>query len=422
MGRGETGKRREGEVRTLTEEAPISKIVAVILRTAVEGKASDVHIEPGKEGVRVRFRLLGELHPSLVLPLDLSQSIVARLKILANMKIDETRKPQDGRFSVVIGEQTVDFRVATLPTPRGEKVAIRVLDPTAAFKGFEELGIEDVNLERIKRASAKPFGLILVTGPTGSGKTTTLYALLRQLNREAVNIVSLEDPVEYFIDGINQSQVRPEIGYDFAAGLRQLLRQDPDIIMVGEVRDSETAMLVIHAALTGHLVLSTLHTNNAAGVIPRLLDMGVDQFLIPATLVLAIAQRLVRRLCNDCKKRVEPEKGMRELLWHEIEQLPESIRKRFLGPTRASAQDVSIFQATGCKKCGGSGYSGRVAIMEALEVSDRIGELVSQKVSEAKIAEMAQAEGMITMRQDGMLKALDGITTLEEVLRVTAES
>jgi len=421
MGKG-LGKREEGAIGQVRDEAPITKMVAVILRNAVEGGASDIHIEPGKEGLRVRFRFLGDLHPSLLLPVSVSQAIVSRLKILANMKIDETRKPQDGRFSASIGEQAIDFRVATLPTPQGEKVAIRVLDPFAAFKSFEDLGIESGNLKRIKKASERPFGLILVTGPTGSGKTTTLYAILRQLNKETVNILSLEDPVEYFIEGVNQSQVRPEIGYDFASGLRQLLRQDPDIIMVGEVRDSETASLVIHAALTGHLVLSTLHTNGAAGVIPRLLDMGVDRYLIPPTLVLAIGQRLVRRLCNDCRKKVKPERGIRDLLWKEVQGLPEGVKKQLPYTIGDSPDELGIFQPTGCKRCGASGYTGRIAIMETLEMSDRIIELVDKEISETKIAKEAQEEGMVTMRQDGILKALDGVTTLEEVLRVTTES
>ncbi|MEK7542324.1 MAG: GspE/PulE family protein [Patescibacteria group bacterium] len=422
MGKGPRKQGEQGKAAQLKEEAPITKMVAVILRNAVEGGASDVHIEPSRDGLRVRFRFLGDLHPSLMLPANVSQTIVSRLKILANMKIDETRKPQDGRFSAAIGERNIDFRVATFPTPQGEKVAVRVLDPAQAFKSFEDLGIEGVNLKRIKTVSERPFGLFLVTGPTGSGKTTTLYAVLRQLNKETVNILSLEDPIEYFIDGVNQSQVRPEIGYDFASGLRQLLRQDPDIIMVGEVRDNETASLVIHAALTGHLVLSTLHTNGAAGVIPRLLDMGVDRYLIPATLALAIGQRLVRRLCNDCKKKVKPETGIRDLLWREILELPEGVKKQLVPTAGNSAEELVIFQPTGCKKCGQSGYTGRIAIMEALEMSDQIAEIVNTGASEAKIAKVAREEGMVTMRQDGIIKALDGVTTLEEVLRVTAES
>jgi len=422
IGKGEEGKAAAPETGQVIEDAPVTKMVAVILRNAVEGGASDIHIEPGREALRVRFRFLGDLHASLMLPSKVSQAIVARIKILSNMKIDETRKPQDGRFSAQISGRSIDFRVASLPTPQGEKVAIRVLDPTTGFKSFEDLGVEGRNLEKIKRAAEKPFGLILVTGPTGSGKTTTLYAVLRHLNKETVNILSLEDPVEYFIEGVNQSQVRPEIGYDFAQGLRQLLRQDPDIIMVGEVRDKETASLVIHASLTGHLVLSTLHTNSAAGVIPRLIDMEIDPYLIPPTLTLAIAQRLVRRLCNECKEKVEPERGMREIIWKEIQQLPALAKKELPPKTGDSPGQIKTCKAVGCKKCGASGYSGRIALMEVLEMSDAMIELIGESVSEAKIAQLAQKEGMITMRQDGVLKVLDGVTTIEEVLRATTET
>lgn len=416
------GRKEEvAQAGRLVEEAPITKMVAVILRTAVEGAASDIHIEPLKDKVRVRFRFLGQLHSSLLLPLKVHQGIVARIKILSNMKIDETRIPQDGRFSTSVEGRSIDFRVATFPTPLGEKVALRVLDPSAAFKGFEELGIEGINLKKIKEAVQKPFGLILITGPTGSGKSTTLYALLQYLNKEQVNIVSLEDPVEYFIDGVNQSQIRPEIGYDFAQGLRQILRQDPNVVMVGEVRDKETASLVIHAALTGHIVFSTLHTNNAIGVIPRLLDMGVDKYLLPATLRLAIAQRLVKRLCNVCKEKVKPEKPVRDLILREMEQLPQGSQKDFSMSTGEQRKDFSLFEPKGCTKCGSSGYGGRVAIIEVLAMTTELSGIVLKEPSEEKITQEARRQGMTTMRQDGILKALDGVTTIEEVLRATAE-
>ncbi|MDP2637297.1 MAG: GspE/PulE family protein, partial [bacterium] len=285
---GEEGEAKGRTLARLVEEAPVTKMVAVILRTAVEGQASDIHIEPTKDQVRVRFRFLGELHASLFLPKKIHEAILSRVKILSNMRIDETRTPQDGRFSAPIEGVSIDFRVSTFPTALGEKVAIRVLDPQKGLKKFEDLGLSGSNLAKVKAAIKKPYGLVLSTGPTGSGKTTTLYAVLQLLNREGVNIVSIEDPVEYLVEGINQSQVRPEIGYDFASGLRQILRQDPNVIMVGEIRDKETASLVIHAALTGHIVLSTLHTNNATGVIPRLIDMGIDRYLIPSTLSIAV--------------------------------------------------------------------------------------------------------------------------------------
>ena len=315
------------EFERIAEEAPITKIVAVILRHAVEGRSSDVHIEPTKKELRVRFRLVGELHSSILLPLKTHPAIVARIKILSNLKIDESRMPQDGRFSTKIGNKSIDFRVSTFPTTLGEKVAIRVLDPDTGMKSFEDLGLTGKNLNILKESMKKPFGLILVTGPTGSGKSHTLYAILQTLNKEGMNIVTLEDPVEYFIEGVNQSQVRPEIGYDFPIGLRHILRQDPDIIMVGEIRDEETASLVIHATLTGHIVLSTLHTSNALGVIPRLLDMGVKPYLVPSTLQIAIAQRLVRRLCDKCKEKVKPKTEIKNLIMKEVEGMSEDTKK-----------------------------------------------------------------------------------------------
>ena len=409
------------ELQRLVEEAPITKMVAVILRNAVEGKASDIHIEPTKDSLRVRFRLLGDLYSSLFLPKRIHQAIISRVKILANLKIDETRIPQDGRFSTTIDEGTIDFRVSTFPTALGEKVAIRVLDPTAGLKSFEELGLEGIGLLWMREAIRGAYGLILVTGPTGSGKTTTLYAILKVLNKEGVNIVSLEDPVEYLIEGINQSQVRPEIGYDFPQGLRQILRQDPDIIMVGEVRDPETASLVIHASLTGHIVLSTLHTNNAIGAIPRLLDMGVDRYLISPSLSLAISQRLVRRLCDKCKEKVEPAKEIADLMEREIGLGSLSVQKRAsisLGP---KGKEFSIFQAKGCKECGGSGFSGRIGIFEVLKMTQELQEIILKDPSEQNIMKEAKRQGMATMRQDGILKVLDGVTTIEEVLRETEE-
>jgi len=404
------------EFERLVAEAPISKAVAVILRHAVEGEASDIHIEPTKDKLRIRFRLDGLLHSSIFMPLTTHPAIVARIKILSNLKIDETRIPQDGRFSTKVDGKEIDFRVATFPTILGEKMAIRVLDPTKGLMDFEQLGLEERNLEVIKRAMEKPYGLILATGPTGCGKTTTLYAMLRTLNKEGVNIVTLEDPVEYFIEGVNQSQIRPEINYDFAQGLRQVVRQDPDIIMVGEIRDEETATLAIHAALTGHIVLSTLHTNSALGVIPRLIDLGIQPFLISPTLDIAIAQRLVRRLCPDCKKKVRPSKEIEEIILKEIEALPPQAKKNLQIP-----HPLSIYQTVGCKKCLNKGYKGRIALYEVLEMNDQLAEIILKEPSEAKISEAATQQGMITMKQDGILKALKGITTIEEVVKVAEE-
>lgn len=406
----------------VVEDAPVTKMVAVILRNAVEGNASDIHIESTKEHLRVRFRFLGELHSSLMLPLEVHQAVVARIKILANMKIDETRLPQDGRFSAPIEGRAIDFRVATLPTSLGEKVEIRVLDPATGLKTFDELGLEDRNLMIVKEAVKRPYGLILVTGPTGSGKTTTLYAVLNYLNSETVNIVSIEDPVEYFVPGVNQSQVRPELGYDFASGLRQILRQDPNVIMVGEVRDQETANLIIHAALTGHIVLSTLHTNNAIGVIPRLLDMGVEPYLIPPTLSVAVSQRLVRRLCDECKQKTKAPKPMRDLIMKEINDASADFKKRVEHHVEGANNELSVFQPKGCKQCASTGFSGRIAIFEALKMTDELARLVTHEPSEVKIRAEAKRQGMVSMRQDGVLKALDGVTTVEEVFRVTTEA
>ena len=415
----EKGKSQAQKLTRLVEEAPVTKMVAVILRNAVEGKASDIHIEPTKDKLRVRFRMLGDLYSSLFLPKRVHQSVVSRIKILSNLKIDEQRIPQDGRFSAVINQRSIDFRVSTFPTVLGEKVAIRVLDPEVGLKSFDELGLEGSNLKKAQAALERPFGLILVTGPTGSGKTTTLYAMLQSINKESLNIVSLEDPVEYLLEGVNQSQIRPDIQYNFAQGLRQVLRQDPDVIMVGEVRDKETASLVVHAALTGHIVFSTLHANNAAGVIPRLLDMGVDKYLVPATLSIAISQRLVRRLCDNCKERVEPKREMKELILGELRKIPLAKEKSASAHLATKGKDINLFVAKGCKECGASGYTGRIGLFEVLVMTDELSDIILQTPSEANIAKEGIRQGMITLRQDGVLKAIDGITTIEEVIRVT---
>jgi type IV pilus assembly protein PilB len=406
------------EIVKLAEEAPISKVVAVILRHAVDGNASDIHIEPGKEKMRVRFRLLGELYSSLLLPMRIHPAVVARIKILSNLKLDETRIPQDGRFSAKIEGRDIDFRVSTFPTTLGEKVAIRVLDPRVGLKKFEELGLSGRNYEVIKSEIQRPWGMILATGPTGSGKTTTLYAILQLLNREGVNIVTLEDPVEYFIEGINQSQIRPELGYDFATGLRSILRQDPDIIMVGEIRDEESAGLAIHAALTGHIVLSTLHTTNAIGVIPRLIDMGIKPYLIPPTLRIALAQRLVRRLCENCKRKVKAKKEVVDLILKEVEEMPEREKKEAESKIK---KPIYVYEPVGCPKCNRTGFSGRIAVFEVLAMTDRLAEIILKEPTELKLKEEAKRQGMITMMQDGILKVLDGITTIEEVIRVAEE-
>ncbi len=398
------------------EDAPIAKIVNVILRNAIEGGASDIHIEPSRAKLRVRFRVMGDLFSSIFLPLNIANAVLARIKIMSNMKIDENRVPQDGRFSMKINSKTYDFRVSTLPTALGEKVVMRILDPDAGYKTFEDLGLDGRNLELMKKAIDEPFGLILVTGPTGSGKSTTLYAVLQAINNEKINIISLEDPVEYFCEGVNQSQVKPEIGFDFASGLRSILRQDPDVIMVGEVRDEETALLTIHSALTGHLVLSTLHTNDSLGVVPRLVDLKVQSYLIPSTLILALAQRLVRQLCPDCKKKVQAQGYLKEKIIAEFNEIPEISRH---GISLSDA--IDIWEPVGCPKCKRQGFLGRIGIFEALEMTPELGEIVLKNLSEAALKAEGRRQGLITMRQDGILKALKGMTTIEEVLKATEE-
>ncbi len=404
----------KSEFERIVEEAPISKVVAVILRHAVDGNASDIHIEPTKEKIRIRFRLDGILHSSLFLPLKILPAVVARVKILSNLKIDESRVPQDGRFSAKIGNRGIDFRISTFPTNLGEKVVIRILDPIQRKVDFKELGISGRNLKVMQESFKKSYGMILATGPTGCGKTTTLYAVLGVFNKEEVNIVTLEDPVEYFIEGVNQSQVRPEINYTFANGLRSTLRQDPDIVMVGEIRDEETASLTVHAALTGHIVLSTLHTSNTAGVIPRLIDMGIKPFLLQPTLSLIMAQRLIRKLCPFCKKKVKAGGEALKIINQTLGSMPIEAKKDI----KASGD---IYEPVGCKKCNKVGYSGRIGIFEVLEMTDELGKLILKRPSEGDIRKEADRQGMISMKQDGMLKVLEGSTSLEEILRVAEE-
>jgi len=405
-----------GQMEKMTEKAPVSKVVSVLLKYAVEGGASDVHVEPTENRLKVRFRVDGVLHTSLILSLKIHSSVVARIKILSDLQIDETRVPQDGRFSAQIGGRTIDFRVSTFPTTLGEKVAIRVLDPRTRKEEFGELGLRGRNLQTIKEGSKEPDGLILASGPTGCGKSTTLYAILELLNKEGVNIVTIEDPVEYSVEGVNQSQVKPEIGYSFARALRHILRQDPDIIMVGEIRDKETADLVTHAALTGHIVLSTIHTTGALGIVPRLMDMGVEPFLIPPTLRMGIAQRLVRKLCDNCKKRVKANSDQEQFIREQVEKMPPEIREEVdLG------DDIYVYEPQGCRECNFDGYSGRIGVFEILQMTDSLAKVISEDVTEAKIYEEARKQQMTTMEQDGILKVIDGVTSLEEVLRVVAE-
>jgi type IV pilus assembly protein PilB len=395
-------------------DAPIIKIVADTFKEAVLNKASDVHIEPQQKSLRIRLRIDGDLREVASLPAELAQPITSRIKVISNLKIDENRIPQDGRFRAKLFDRDIDFRVATFPTPLGEKIAIRVLDPSTGLKNFEGLDLLAPTRAVIKEGLDKPFGMVLITGPTGSGKTTTLYAFLQDLNTEEVNIVSLEDPVEYFVAGINQSQVRPEIGYDFASGLRQILRQDPDVIMVGEIRDDETAGLAVQAALTGHVVLSTLHTNNSAGVIPRLIDMKVEPFLLPVSLSLVIAQRLVGVLCPDCKTPEPAVPAVQEIIARALTGLPQDVVSQFETP-------YQIYHAKGCATCKGRGIVDRTGIYEAFLVTKEMEDIVSSGVTTQKITAQAKKQGMITLRQDGIVKALRGRVSIEEIIRETEE-
>jgi len=410
----ESTPKTKAQIKTISEDAPIIKMVLVVLRHAVEGNASDIHIEPQRDKLNIRFRLNGMLHSSLSLPLKVHAAVVARIKILSNLKIDESRMPQDGRFSAKINNKDIDFRVSTFPTLYGEKIEIRVLDTSVALKSFEELGLAGRNLEIVKTAIKKPYGMILLTGSTGSGKTTTQYAILRSLNQDNVNIVTVEDPIEYAILGVNQSQVKPEIGYTFARGLRQILRQDPNVIMVGEIRDEETADLAVNAALTGHIVLSTLHTNSSVGVVPRLIDMGVKAFLIPSAVKLVISQRLVRVLCPECKIRVRPDSKTRAYILEKVKSIP---RKEI----DFNEEAFSIYESKGCDGCGFTGYKGRVGLFEVLPMSDELAELIQKNPLEALILKIAQKQGMLTMEQEGIIKVIKGQTSVEEIIRAAEE-
>ncbi len=412
----ETISATDTNLEEVVKTAPVSKIVSVVMRHAVEGKASDVHIEPVGGETRIRYRIDGILHTTLVLPKHVHSSLVARIKVLSNLKIDETRIPQDGRFRMNIDGRDVDYRVSTLPLINNEKVVMRILDTSASLINLPNLGFDGKNLEVMKAASTRSHGMYLITGPTGSGKSTTLYALLNLMNEEGVNIITLEDPVEYYMEGINQSQVNPEVGLTFAAGLRSILRQDPDIIMVGEIRDNETAALAVHAALTGHIVLSTLHTNDAFGAVPRLIDMKIEPFLISSSLNIVMAQRLVRRVCQYCKKPISIPKDLEEEVLANIGSLPKATIPAGADLTRP----MKFWEGQGCVRCENTGYKGRVSISEVLDVNESIKKIIVDGGD--LIANMQKAfssQGMFLMKQDGIFKALQGFTTISEVWDAT---
>lgn len=390
-------------------EAPVAKVVSTVLEFAIKARASDVHIEPLEGRTRVRYRIDGILHEKLILPKKIHEAVVSRIKILSGLKIDEKRVPQDGRFSFKAAGQEVDLRVSSLPSVHGEKIVMRLLKKTGGVPDLPELGLRGRALKNLEDAILRPHGIIIVCGPTGSGKTTTLYSALTRVNTPRVNIITLEDPVEYEIRGVNQVQVNPAAGLTFASGMRSFLRQDPNIVMVGEIRDSETTGLAIQASLTGHLVFSTLHTNNSAQAIPRLLDLGAEPFLLVSSITCIVAQRICRRVCLDCKEAYKP--------------TPEVIEdiKNVLGKLLADKKEIKLVRGKKCNTCNNTGYLGRVGIFEVLPITEKVVRLILERAPSGDIGKQALVEGMITMKQDGYLKATEGVTTLEEILRVAQE-
>ncbi len=416
----------EQSLITNVQNAPIARIVSMILEYGVKFKASDCHIEPREKNLSVRFRIHGILMEKLELPLQITNAVVSRIKILSDLKIDEHRVPQDGRFEAQFGKVRVDLRVSIMPTVYGEKIVLRFLDKTSGVFPLEETGLRGTAYKIYKEALSKTQGIILVTGPTGSGKTVTLSSSLAILNKPEVNIVTLEDPVEVRIDGVNQVQVNPEVGLTFASGLRSFLRQDPDVIMVGEIRDEETAQLATQAALVGRLVLATLHTNSASGAIPRLLNMNIEPFLLASTINLILAQRLPRRICSNCKVSYEATNEQVKKI-HEIlagikgyDNWNQGVQRTVPSEngTVTKEEKLKLFKGKGCEKCNDTGYAGRIGIFEVMKVDEKLSKLIIEHRTAAEIEQVAKENGMVTMLQDGFMKALDGITTFEEVLRV----
>jgi type IV pilus assembly protein PilB len=405
-------------------DAPVARIVNMILETAVKTNASDVHLEPGEEKSRLRYRIDGILEERRTFPKEMHNSIVARIKILSNMKIDERRIPQDGRFKIQVGETSTDLRVSSLPTIYGEKIVIRLLKEAGQIFSYKDLGMRGLALRRFEEATLQPNGMILVTGPTSSGKTVTLSTAISKLNTARVNIVTIEDPVEIRVNGVNQVQVNPQAGLTFSSGLRSFLRQDPNIILVGEIRDGETAELAIHAALTGHLVLSTLHTNSASGAIPRLLDMGVEDFLLSSTLNAVLAQRLVRKICEECKTEYEPPEEVEEKVRDILDPVKNNKVIMSKDPEVAKIiktldeEDFKLYKGQGCDACGQSGYKGRIGIFELLRMDEKIAALTVDNSPADIIEKQAIEDGLMRLIQDGHLRALEGVTTIEEVMRV----
>ena len=418
----------QDDLEKIAQDLPIIKIVDTLLKHAILQSASDIHIEPDENEVHVRYRIDGILHETMTLPKQVLPGIIARVKVLSNLKLDEHRIPQDGRFKIEEGEKRIAFRVSILPVYDGEKIVMRVLDESSKGLTLESMGLWGKSLEQVHGAIKRPNGMILVTGPTGSGKTTTLYTTMDILNTPEVNISTIEDPIEYRMPRINQTQVKPKVGMTFASGLRALLRQDPDIIMVGEIRDSETMQIAMNAAMTGHLVLSTLHTNSAAAAIPRMIDMKAEAFLVASTVNVLVAQRLVRKICSDCRDKFTLDKKQAAELSNSIDfkklstqlsSLKDSEIKELQGVR--SLESATFYKGKGCERCNNEGYKGRVGIYEVLEVSEAIQKLISGNATAGEIDNQAKEEGMFSMMEDGIIKAMRGTTTIEEVLRVTKE-
>ncbi|MFC1687842.1 GspE/PulE family protein [Patescibacteria group bacterium] len=423
-GDDEKGEDQPKDLKKLAEDLPIIRIVDTLLEYAIFENASDIHIEPTEKQTVVRYRIDGILRDAMTLPKSAQTGIVARIKVLSKLKIDEHRLPQDGRFKISSPEHKIAFRVSILPVYDGEKVVLRLLNESSHLLTLEQLGFQLRALDLVRQSLKKPHGIILVTGPTGSGKTTTLYTMVNILNSPGINISTIEDPIEYRMARVNQSQVNSKIGFTFAGGLRSLLRQDPDVIMVGEIRDNETAEIAAHAAMTGHLVFSTLHTNDAPSTLPRLQEMGIPSFLIASTTNLIMAQRLVRKICLNCVYSYTlNKKAITELQEHfNLQSILDVLEKEgIIQSAKAPLESMLFYRGKGCKRCNKSGYKGRIGIFEVLVVSKKVTDLILSKASTVDILKQAIAEGMLTMLQDGFIKAKNGITSLEEVMRVTKE-
>lgn len=416
-------------IAIFVQDAPITRALNTILEYAVNSRASDIHIEPRERVLKIRYRIDGLLQDTMTLPKTIEPALVSRIKILSNLKIDEHRIPQDGQANFKVGTHEVDLRIAISPTAYGEQVVIRILDKTAQLITLENLGFRGLSFRRIGEAIKKPHGMVLSTGPTGSGKTTTMYAIIQKVKNVAINIITLEDPIEYKIDDINQIQVNPGVGLTFATGLRSILRQDPNVIMVGEIRDRETADLAVQSSLTGHLVLSTLHTNSASGVLPRMLDMNIEPFLIASTVNVVIGQRLVRKICEHCKVEINSSQSATAMINRALKNvLPKDESERAAKTEELGYENLptysenayTLFKGQGCEQCV-SGYLGRTGIYEVFDMNEAMEKLLLQHATTTEIQKQAVTDGMLTMQQDGLLKVLTGITTIEEVARVASD-